>query len=371
MALSDNEFVLTACGDLMFYGPVADRMARSGDPLWSLRPLGDALLQGDLLFGNLETPISIARQPAKGAPDRFFSPPGAARALRGYGFGIVNLAHNHILDFGAEGVEATISEADSVGLPYIGVGRSAEEASRPAIIQGRGGVRIGFLGYTTANNSLESDYGYVACRPELSRVTAQVKSLRVQVDYVVVSCHTGAQYNPYPAPEARAIAHAAINAGASIYLGHHPHVPQGCERIGDGLAVYSLGDFVAPPDYDYTRRTFFVRARLADGAVRGYECVPCYIDDECRTTLPDEGLRGEIAARINELSVAITEGRSDALHFATAGGRFSSQYLSSWREEFSREGIGFFWRKLRNLRLYHLRLVWHALFGRHRRARGE
>ncbi len=362
-----KEFTLTAVGDMMFYGPQAEHMAAADDLLWGFRPLKDALLQGDMLFGNFETPISIARQPAPGAPDKYFSPPGMARALRAYGFDVVNLAHNHIYDFGAEGVEATIAEITDAGLPYVGIGRDADQAARPVIVTSRNGVKVGFLAYTTAHNALREQNEYVACFPKPQRVARDVERLASEVDTVVVSCHTGAQYNPYPAPETRELARAAIEAGAAAFLGHHPHVPQGSERIGRGLAVYSLGDFVAPVHNEQTRRTFFARLRVAGNVVSDYETVPCYITDDCQTTLAEGELRKEIIEHLTAITSDIAVGRSDDLHFETARGRFFSQYVGSWRRELRQGGLKMLWRKIRNLRWYHVQLIGRILVGRLRR----
>lgn len=359
---------LTAVGDLMFYGPLAARMRATGDLLWGFRPLGDALWQGELLFGNLETPISAQRRAEAGAPDCYFSPLGIGRALKDYGFDVVNLAHNHIYDFGAEGVETTLQELAAAGLAHFGIGRDAEEAARPAIVTSGKGVTVGFLGYTTAHNAVDRRHAYVACPPSAARIARDVGSLRPRVGSVVVSCHTGSQFNPYPAPETRALARAAIAAGAALFLGHHPHVPQGWERIGDGLAVYSLGDFVAPVHNQQTRRTMLVRVELDAGRVTSHELMPCYITDDCQTTPAEGPLHAEIAAHLAEISQAVADGRSDALHFAVARRRFFSQYVTSWADEFRRGGIRTLWRKFRNLRPYHLQLIWRIVWASKPRA---
>ncbi len=364
---ASNSFRLTATGDLMFYGPMAERMQAADDLLWAFRPLKDAITNTDLLFGNFETPITKARVAAPGAPDRYFSPPGMAHALRDYGYDIVNLAHNHIYDFGPEGVEATINELNEAKLPYIGIARDADQAAQPVIVTARTGARVGFLGYTTAHNVLRSSNEYVACFPDPQRVAEDVRKLREQVPTVVVSCHTGSQYNPYPAPDTRALARTAIEAGAALFLGHHPHVPQGCEQIDRGFAVYSLGDFIAPVHNEQTRRTFFVRLTIADDAVLDHELVPCYITDECQTTLPTGNLHDEIANHLAELSQAVTDGRSDDLHFDTARSRFFSQYVKSWIQELREAGPMFFVRKIANLRPYHFTLILRTLTGRRSR----
>lgn len=352
---------LVAGGDMMFYGPLAEQMARHHDLLWGLRPIADALRASDVLFGNLETPISAKRIAAPGAPDEYWAPPGIGHALGKFGFHVLNLAHNHILDFGAEGVETTLGELREAGVAAIGVGRNAEAASRPAIVT-TGGSRVGFLGYTTAANVLTSKCGYVACAPELERVVSQVRELRNECDIVVVSVHTGAMFNSHPAPETRVLARRAIDAGASLLLGHHPHVPHGCEQIGAGLAVYSLGDFVGPVQSETSRRTFYLRASVQGQAVRDFECVSCYINDESQTIPATGALGEEIRQSLSQLSAQIRSGESDRLHFEAASGQFFSRYVSSWKEEYEREGLRAFTRKLRNLRGYHFRLMGKTLF---------
>lgn len=361
---TDQTCTLTATGDLMFYGPLAERMAAERDLLWGFRPVASVLRHGDILFGNLETPISKRRENEPDASDKYFSPPGIAHSLKELGFDVVNLAHNHIYDFGAEGVEATTGELGEAGLPYIGIGTCPGDAARPSIIEGPGGITLGFLGYTTANNALDPKHTYVACFPDPERVARDIADLKGRVDVVVVSCHTGSQYNPYPAPETRELANRVIESGASVFLGHHPHVPQGCERIRDGLAVYSLGDFVAPVHNEQARRTFFVRIHLSGSRVVGHDVVACYITDACQTVLAQGDLKREIEDHVSELSTAIAEGHSGDLHFRTARSRFFSQYVRSWITEWRTGGPRVFFRKIRNLRWYHIQLLGRIVLGR-------
>lgn len=363
--------VLTACGDLMFYGPMAEKMRVHNDPLWAFRPLCDELLKGDLLFGNFETPISRLRQNRPDAPDKYYSDPGIAVALKEYGFDVVNLAQNHIYDFGDEGVETTLEEMRQAKLVHFGIGRSAEEASKPAIVSSKTGMKVAFIGYTTAAPALDRKHGYVACFPDTALVTDQVCQAKKEADVVVVSCHTGAQYNPYPAPETRKLANAAMAAGASVFLGHHPHVPNGYEKIGAGLAIYSLGDFAAPVHTEDTRRTFFARIHLKGDVVVGHEIVPCYISDDCQTVLPPEEVRLRISEHIAQISQAIADGRSDDLHFNIARGRFFSQYVTSWMSELRYGGPGILLRKMKNLRYYHFQLMVRSVAGMFRRTRKQ
>jgi len=328
--------------------------------LWAARPVAEAILAGDLLFGNLETPVSKALQKFPRVPGQYHAPMGIAAELKCFGFDVINLAHGHIYDFGAEGVACTLDELDNAALAHIGIGRDIDAATAPAVVTARNGTVFGFLGYTTMHNALDSTHEYVACFPAVDRVRRDVAKLRRSVDVVVVSCHTGAQYNPYPSPEIRKITRAAIGAGASVYLGHHPHVPQGWERIEHGLALYSLGDFLAPVQNEQTRRTYFARIPLTDGKADAPEIVPCYITDDCRTTLAEGELGESILRHIAEISQAIADGRSDRLHCDTAASRFWSQYVRSWIDEFRCGGPAVILRKFKKLRRSHFQLMWHA-----------
>ncbi len=325
---------------------------------WSLRPVQEVLGRGDVLFGNFEFPVSVARRAEPGCKPERVSPPGIGRALRDAGFHVVNFAHNHLYDFGAEGVECTLRDMADGGPACVGVGRNCRGGT-PAR-----GHRHGIREADRVSRLCHGPHGggqcarvRCGCFPHIPTVQADVAALRPSVNAVIVSCHTGAQFNPYPAPETRELARAAIHAGASVFLGHHPHVPQGYERIDHGIAVYSLGNFVASSRREETRRTFFVRIALDGDRVASHEIVPCSIGDDGRTVLADGDLGRSISAEIQRLTDDIAQGRSDDLHFDIARSRMGSQYVATWLREFRRGGPGVILRKLRNLRPYHATLV--------------
>jgi len=359
----------------MFHGKVAEHMRLKGDPLWGLRPILERLGQADVLFGNLETPITLSRRSVKGAQAIYCSPPGVGAVLASAGFDVVNLAHNHIYDFGPDGVEQTIVELDHAGVAHVGVGSTPSDARRPASLTTRSGFRIAFLGYTTAWTALDPSHAYVAVAPHPKTVEEDVTKLREEHDAVVVSCHTGAQVNPYPSPETREFAKCAIESGASVVLCHHPHVPNGIERIGNGVAAYSLGDFLSPPKIEERRRTFLLQIGLRGDHVTSVDVVPCYITDECQTIEARGPLARQIREHLQKLTETITSGNSDRLHYEHASSRFWTQYVGSWRREFAIGGFGFLFRKIRNLRPYHLKLIASMIptrvLSRRRRAEGE
>jgi poly-gamma-glutamate synthesis protein (capsule biosynthesis protein) len=205
--------------------------------------------------------------------------PRYLRALKGAGIGIVNIANNHVFDYGPEGLFDTISYLDSAGIHHVGAGRNREEAHRPVVLVIRG-VRIGFLGYYgggEAPGAGRRNPG-VARRKE-EEVVSDIRDLRDRrgVGYVVVNLHWGTENATVPSREQRALAHTLIDAGADAVVGHHPHVLQGIERYGRGVIAYSLGNFVFGGNRRDTYDTGMLEIRLSAGGAE-YTFVPVRID---------------------------------------------------------------------------------------------
>jgi hypothetical protein len=120
------------------------------------------------------------------------------------------------------------------------------EARLPASLN-IGGLQIAVLAYCSIHVGIplyatESEPGVAYA--DLDQMLADIKQARTTHDVVIVSIHWGDEYVAYPKPKQREIARALTNAGATLILGHHPHVLQGIERFGEHAVAYSLGNFV-------------------------------------------------------------------------------------------------------------------------------
>lgn len=355
-----NRLLLTAVGDIMAYGQLAKRMSATRDRLWALRPVLKELAKGDVLFGNFECPVTRDARPGPNRPSQFGAPPGAASAMGQAGFDIVNLAQNHICDFGEEGVQATLDELQQAGVQSIGIGRTFAEARTPRFLTTASGLRVGFLAYTTCFNAIDESLPFTAAAPDLNVVRADVAALQCEADLVVVSCHTGDQDSPYPSPETRELAHATIDAGATVFLGHHPHVAQGVERYGRGVIAYSLGDFMAPPRTEHTRRTFILHVVVEGKQVMGFKQAPCYITDDCRTVLAENEIAESLQQRLINLNRQVESGQSDRLYYDHRRKSFLSSYVPGIWRELRACGPRIIFRKVRHLRKQHLRMLLNA-----------
>jgi len=234
---------LTAVGDIMLSRGVEEYLRIKGYA-YPFQHVKDALRDSDLVFGNLELPLSSRGTPHPtkrlGYP-AFRADPAAVEGLLAAGFNVLNLANNHILDYGTEALLDTIEVLRANGMHPIGAGRDMGEARTPVFLQVKG-VKIAFLAYCDFYIASAHRAGTAPFEPEL--MVEDIRAARQAADVVVVSLHLGIEYCPCPLPRHRAIAHRLVDAGAALILGHGPHLLQGIEHYRNGLIVYSLGDFV-------------------------------------------------------------------------------------------------------------------------------
>jgi Bacterial capsule synthesis protein PGA_cap len=203
-------------------------------------------LTGAVVLGNLEGTLATGGSSKCGPQSTdcfaFRAPPSYARTLRGAGFTILNLANNHALDFGASGQAETVAALDGAGLRHTG--RPGETASIRT-----GGIRVAVLGF--------APYPWAQDLRDIPEAVRLVRKADRKADVVVVTMHAGAEgvdhQHVRPGTETFlgenrgnpvAFAHAVVNAGADLVVGHGPHVLRGLEWYHGRLIAYSLGNFL-------------------------------------------------------------------------------------------------------------------------------
>lgn len=179
----------------------------------------------DCTVVNLEGVLSASREdPAPGKQFRFIGDPGYGAILSQGSVECVNLANNHTLDFGPRGYRDTLEALDQAGVAYVG-----EDA---VTVVEKDGMRIGLTGSLTG---LAGDRG--------RNLECQMEALRaVGCQWIAHSMHGGVEYAPQPSARQRGAAAYAAGSGAALVVGHHPHVVQGLEMLGNVPVLYSLGN---------------------------------------------------------------------------------------------------------------------------------
>jgi gamma-polyglutamate biosynthesis protein CapA len=271
----DAVFTAAMVGDLMFARHVEEVAELRGHDwlLEHVRPLLDA----DYVTGNLEQVISERREDLPEADKliHLASDRRAVQAIADAGFTTLALANNHMMDHGIPGLRDTIAALDEAGLAHAGAGESLDDAARinydehgeltVATLSFSDAWVVGFVARAFQGGVLDADP---------SRTTRLIQEANANADLVVAHFHWGTEYGFAPNRDQREIAEMAALAGADIVVGHHPHVLQRVDRIGDTLVLYSLGNFVFDQGWSRTRESTVVRYQLDDDGRARIEFVP-------------------------------------------------------------------------------------------------
>ncbi len=244
--IEEETYTLLFAGDIMLNRGVEHMVKKHGEdfsfPFLNIR---EKLQSVDLLFGNLESMISDKGRKI-GSIYSFRADKDAINALTYAGFDIVSLANNHTFDYDREAFEETMKLLKENNISYTGAGFNKEEAHSPTILLLGEDTKVGFLGYT------EFLYPYAFAKENLSGVTnfseeqmeIDIKNAKNLTDFLVVTFHYGDEYQKLPNEKQKKWSRMAIDYGADLVIGHHPHVTQPVENYNGKYIAYSLGNFV-------------------------------------------------------------------------------------------------------------------------------
>ncbi|MCX7023592.1 MAG: CapA family protein [Spirochaetes bacterium] len=285
--------VVLACGDALLTRRPGRTIEKAGYQA-PFAALAGKIEAADLAFVNLECPASFIGTHYPGKPDNvtFRASPGVVFSLKRAGFDVVSLANNHMNDYGPDALRETLDYFDLAGLARCGAGVNAADARKPAVIE-RNGLRIAFLAYAEPMWSViaagESSPG--VAHAIVSDMKADVRQAAAVADHVFVSVHWGDEHQRIPRGFQTEFGRAAIDSGASVVLGHHPHVLQSVERHGNGIIIYSMGNFVFDMEADSTYQSALFRIFLEGRRVDRLEIEPVTIQrGSCvpRVATPEE-----------------------------------------------------------------------------------
>jgi poly-gamma-glutamate capsule biosynthesis protein CapA/YwtB (metallophosphatase superfamily) len=271
-------FTLVAVGDIML-GRGVGRKIKSLNAEFPFGGVADLLREADLTFGNLESPISSLGMAAKGKEVVFRAGLESINGIKNAGIDVLSLANNHAMDYGPAALAETMDVLAHSGVAYTGAGANSAAARRPANFTVKG-VKVSFLAYSNRFHKVveaqEERPGVAIASAE--EVKADVEKAKQWADVVIVSFHWGWEYSDHPDAETRELAHLAVESGASLVIGHHPHVIQGVEMYKGGLICYSLGNFIFDQRGTRTRRGLILRCTIGRRGVRQGELLPVIID---------------------------------------------------------------------------------------------
>ena len=315
---------LMAVGDVML-GRLVSQQAQQAPLSYPFEHVAALLKRGDIVFGNLECPLSERGIANKSKPPELLLRSGTHMALRlkAAGFTVLSLANNHIFDYGPDAFRDTVTALNEAGIRYVGAGMNEREAREPLVLDVNG-LKVAFLAYTYGYPARGSNPG---CACATSKVVKQdLEVAKKKAHLVIVSLHDGVEFTDYPLPRIRALAHKIIDWGAKLVIGHHPHTLQGVEEYKTALIAYSLGDFVFDlANHEIRKATYertalslikkplalndlrplesvILECRLSEKGLESYRLIPVRIGRDFQPRLAEGDVGSAILSRVSQIS---------------------------------------------------------------------
>lgn len=255
MMRDSGQVTVSIVGDIMLSRSVQEYLDQYGYD-YPYEDVRDIFLNDDLTIGNLECPITNDENSADKTKRFIFrADEENAAALRRAGFDCLNLANNHSMDYLSSGLHDTMVHLENNGLTFVG---AAENASlNSSCIFQKNGIRVGVLAYSMFPpegffyNKEKPTIQYIS-NTDTSRLEKDLAAL--DCDFKIVYFHWGIEYQPYKSESQELMAKKAIDLGADLIVGAHPHVQQEVEIYNGKYIYYSLGNFIfdrqIPPGTD-------------------------------------------------------------------------------------------------------------------------
>ena len=272
----DVTFTLATTGDIMCHNTnfldAYNSSTKSYDFSYYFTDIKQYLQEADITVGNLETTLSGAKRGYSGYPT-FNTPEILAKNLKSAGFNVVSTANNHCMDKGYSGIESTIDFLDEADLAHTGTFKSKKD-QETILIKNVKGVNIAFLSFTYGTNGIPvpKDKSYAVNLIDKSLIKSQIELAKEQnPDLICVSMHWGIEYQTKANKEQEKLADFLFENGVDIILGNHSHVPQQMEKreiklddgtTKDGFVIYSLGNFMANQNKQYTNDSAILKLEI-------------------------------------------------------------------------------------------------------------
>ena len=274
-----DEITIAAVGDLMF-GNRTEPFLKEFGPDYPFAFVMPILAKADVVVGNLESSISTRGKAVENKQFTLRAGPIATEALAAAGIRVVTLANNHSMDFGPLALQDTLEALDAGNILFTGAGMDLDDARSPAIMKVKGKT-IAFLAYSL---TFPLEFFASANRPGTAPgyaefVKADIEKARPSADLVVVSFHWGAELMTAAKDYQVELGRKAIDWGADLVLGHHPHVLQELELYHGRLIAYSLGNFVFGSESNRTNTSMILLLTFQGKGLARVEAVPLDVNN--------------------------------------------------------------------------------------------
>lgn len=292
ISLEEKETInIILVGDIMLNRGVEYMIQQHNDWKWPFLRVADEVRKADILFGNLESVISD-KGTKVGSIYSLRAEPEAIEGLTFAGFDIMSLANNHAFDYTVEALKDTFVRLKMAGIDFVGADLNESGAFSPMVKQVKE-KKIAFLAYTNLGPAvwragLNSPGIAWIDRKDFEKIKEDIVNVKQKSDVLIVSLHAGTEYETEPNQFQKDFSKMAIEAGADLVVGHHPHVVQPYEKYPEkkseisngasknGWIFYSLGNFVFDQSFSQeTMKGQMVKVVIQNGKIN--EVIPINI----------------------------------------------------------------------------------------------
>lgn len=292
-----EELTIAAVGDIML-GHRAEPFLKQHGPAYPFVSVRPVLDRADVIVGNLECPISVRGRAVANKTFTLRVGPIGVEALKASGIRVVSLANNHTMDFGPLALQDTLKALSENNILYTGAGMDLDDARSAAYLKIKGKT-VAFLSYSL---TFPLEFFASSKRPGTAPgyadfVKADIEKARPLADLVVVSFHWGAEVMKTAKDYQVELGRKAVDWGADLVLGHHPHVLQELEVYKGRLIAYSLGNFVFGSESNRTNFSIILLCTFKGKDLVRVEAVPLDVNNY-RVAYQPKVLSGKAAAAV-------------------------------------------------------------------------
>lgn len=290
-------------GDMAFNGQVANTL-RSKGPQDLFSDITQVLQSGDVVVGDLESPLSPGSQTTVWNGSAVLGLPEAAAGMKNAGINLVSLANDHIMDYGVAGLVDTVNRLNQVGIAHAGAGDNSQQAYTSTVlnIKGKKVALLSLSSITPDNARATEDKPGIAANKKRSYIEGLIQEAARQNDYLIVACHWGDEGSTEIQSYQRKFARRAVDAGADVVIGSHPHIMQGIEIYNGRLIAYSPGNFIYPSSSGDSGQAYVIKLSLAKGMIIKAEVVPISVDQSGKPSIATGCAAGAVLQKLREMS---------------------------------------------------------------------
>ncbi len=252
--------------------------------------------EGDFVFGNLESTLYDAVKNKVPQSRSYRGPPDIIGEIKNTGFNIINVANNHMMQYGEDGFIRTVDLLKRNGINVVGVKKD------DCLLLESEGLKIAVLAYSLIDDPYSDNPLYNS--GDKNTIIRKIREVKGKSDIVILSLHWGCEHTRHASVDQVRLGRQFVDAGASIILGHHSHVVQGIDHYKAGIIVHSLGNFVFDKHHNKCRESIILTINLTKNKL-STKITPIWIDDDYIPVIMDNIMASNFKKKIKYLSLKI------------------------------------------------------------------